>query len=319
MPGKTINGYALDTLPVPQENPYGAWLRTSALAFFDDGRCAVATYTGDIWIVSGIDAELRHVTWRRFATGLYEPFGVLVIDGMIYVTCRDGIKRLHDLNHDGRPIQQWLDDPRFGPLAGKDGSLFHSSFGKGWVYYLMLEQIDGVTQSACVTLPHQWDAGVQRMRVNPADGQLYGVGLSRWQGPRGGKNGCLQRLRWTGQPARLLDDVRMTPDGLELSFNFELDPAAAANPANYQIEIWNYQWAPRYGSKFHSVKTGGKEGIDRLEVAAAVPGADRRNVRLSIPGLVPCDQLKAVLDLRDHTGVPFRQEFLQTIHRSPEK
>jgi cytochrome c5 len=465
--GEPVNGYALDTLPIPQENPYGAWLRTSALAFFDDGRCVVATYTGDIWIVSGIDAEQRHVTWRRFATGLYEPFGVLVIDGLVHVTCRDGIKRLHDLNGDGSadyhetffadpdvssffhafcfdlqrdndgylyyaksgqytdfahagavlriapdgrsheifatgfrtpngmgmlpgnrllcsdnqgnwmpaskislcrkggfygyvqtfgdgklwspdgglintrkvvppagfdpPIlwlpqeadnssggQQWLDDRRFGPLAGTGGRLFHSSFGKGWLYYLMLQEIDGVIQAACVTLPHQWEAGVQRLRVNPADGQLYGVGLSGWQGPRGGKDGCLQRLRWTGQAARLLDDVRTIKDGLELTFNFELDPGAAANPENYQIEIWNYQWAPRYGSKFHSVKTEGKEGTDRLEVAAAVPGADRRSVRLSIPGLVPCDQLKAVLDLRDNSGAPFRQEFYQTIHRLPE-
>jgi hypothetical protein len=213
--------------------------------------------------------------------------------------------------------QQWLDDRRFGPLAGTGGRLFHSSFGKGWLYYLMLQEIDGLTQAACVTLPHQWQAGVQRLRVNPADGQLYGVGLSGWQGPRGGKDGCLQRLRWTGQPARLLDNVRTTHDGLELTFNFELDPAAAADPANYQIEIWNYRWTPSYGSKFYSVKQGGNEGTDRLDVLGAVIGAGRRSVRLTIPGLVPCDQLKAVLDLRDATGEAFRQEFHQTIHRLP--
>jgi mono/diheme cytochrome c family protein len=465
-PGDPVNGYALDTLPIPFDNPYGAWLRTSALGFFNDGRCAVATYTGDIWIVSGIDAGLRHVTWQRFASGLYEPFGVMVIDGLVHVTCRDGIKRLHDLNNDGsadhyetffadpdvsssfhafcfdlqrddegflyysksgqytdfalpgavlriapdgrshevfatgfrtpngmgmlpgnRPLcsdnqgnwmpaskislcrkggfygyvqthtggsewapdggridvrkvvpppgfdppviwlpqaadnssggQTWLDDRRFGPLAGKGGRLFHSSFGKGWTYYLMLQEIDGVTQSACVTLPHQWEAGVQRLRVNPADGQLYGVGLSGWQGPRGGKDGCLQRLRWTGGPSRLLDDVRVIPGGIELTFNFEPDPVAAADPANYQIEIWNYQWTQRYGSKFHSVKTDGKEGTDRLDVTGAVIDTDRRSVRLSIPDLVPCDQLKAVLDLRDKSGEPFRQEFHQTIHRLP--
>jgi hypothetical protein len=117
----------------------------------------------------------------------------------------------------------------------------------------------------------------------------------------------------------LLDDVRVIPGGLELTFNFELDAAAAADPANYQIEIWNYLWTQRYGSKFHSVKAGGNEGSDRLEVAAAVIGAGRRSVRLSIPELVACDQLKAVLDLRDKTGESFRQEFHQTIHRLPEK
>ena len=39
--------------------------------------------------------------WSRFASGLYEPFGVGVFDGLVYVTCRNGIVRLHDLNDDG--------------------------------------------------------------------------------------------------------------------------------------------------------------------------------------------------------------------------
>jgi hypothetical protein len=35
--------------------------------------------------------------------------------------------------------------------------------------------------------------------------------------------------------------------------------------------------------------------IDQLEVAPAALGADRRSVRLSIPGLVSYDQLKSIL------------------------
>ena len=51
--------------------------------------------------MSGLDRSLEHVTWSRFASGLYEPFGVQVINGLVYVTCRNGIVRLHDLNNDG--------------------------------------------------------------------------------------------------------------------------------------------------------------------------------------------------------------------------
>jgi len=29
--------------------------------------------------------------------------------------------------------QIWVDDDRFGPLSGR---LFHTSFGKGWLYYI---------------------------------------------------------------------------------------------------------------------------------------------------------------------------------------
>jgi len=156
--------------------------------------------------------------------------------------------------------QLWVDDTRFGPLAGKSGRLMHSSFGKGWVYYLMLQEVDGVTQSACVTLPHQWEAGVQRLRTNPVDGQLYGVGLSGWQGPRGGKDGCLQRLRWTGDKCRIMEDIRATSDGVAIRFNFEVDPAVAGNPGSYELEMWNYEWHTQYGSPFYSVLESGKKG-----------------------------------------------------------
>ena len=99
--GDQQGAYALDTIPLPEKNPYRAWLRTSALAFFPDGRAVVTTYGGDVWIVSGLDSRLEHVKWSRFAAGLYEPFGAQVIDGLIYVTCRNGIVRLQDLNGNG--------------------------------------------------------------------------------------------------------------------------------------------------------------------------------------------------------------------------
>ena len=40
----------------------------------------VCTHGGDVWIVSGIDAGLAKLQWRRFAAGLYEPFGLQVVD-----------------------------------------------------------------------------------------------------------------------------------------------------------------------------------------------------------------------------------------------
>lgn len=111
--GKPRNGYALDTVPVPFGNPYNTWMRTTAVGFLSDGRAVVTTYTGDVWIVSGLDKELDQVTWQRFAAGLYEPMGVQVKDGKIYVTCRTGIIRLHDLNKDGEAdfYETFFSDP----------------------------------------------------------------------------------------------------------------------------------------------------------------------------------------------------------------
>lgn len=93
--------YVVDTINVPFDNPAKSWMRTTALDFFSDGRCAVCTMNGDIWIVSNIDANLQNVTWKRFATGLYEPLGLKVVDDKVYVLGRDQITRLHDLDGDG--------------------------------------------------------------------------------------------------------------------------------------------------------------------------------------------------------------------------
>ena len=43
----------------------------------------------------------RNVRWRRFASGLHQPLGLVVADGKVYVLGRDQITRLHDLDGDG--------------------------------------------------------------------------------------------------------------------------------------------------------------------------------------------------------------------------
>ena len=93
--------YVVDVLPAPDSNPFKAWLRFTGLDFFPDGRAALCTWSGDVWIVSGIGADLQNLTWRRFAAGIGQPMGLKIVDGQIYTAARDQITRLHDLNKDG--------------------------------------------------------------------------------------------------------------------------------------------------------------------------------------------------------------------------
>jgi azurin len=92
--------FAVDSIQVPFENPYGTLFFISGLDFFEDGSAAVCTMTGEVWLVGGLDADLRKVTWKRFATGLHQPLGLKVVDGKVHVLGRDQITRLHDLNGD---------------------------------------------------------------------------------------------------------------------------------------------------------------------------------------------------------------------------
>lgn len=93
--------FAVDTITIPFENRFQSRMRTGAFDFFKDGRAAVSTWNGDVWIVSGIDATLEHLAWKRFATGLFDPLGLRIVDDVVYVHGRDGLTRLHDENGDG--------------------------------------------------------------------------------------------------------------------------------------------------------------------------------------------------------------------------
>ncbi len=99
--GFANDGFAVDTITVPYANPWKALFFCSGVGFFSDGSAAVSTIHGDVWKVSGIDDKLRAVTWRRFATGLFQPLGLQVVNDRVHVLGRDQITVLHDENGDG--------------------------------------------------------------------------------------------------------------------------------------------------------------------------------------------------------------------------
>ncbi len=102
--GDSNSAFAVDTITLPpdDQNPWQSWMRLGGFDFFADGRrAAVCTWNGDVWIVSGIEADLHELRWRRIASGMFQPLGLKIVDETIYVTCRDQICRLHDLNGDG--------------------------------------------------------------------------------------------------------------------------------------------------------------------------------------------------------------------------
>lgn len=120
--GENVEGYAADVLTVPLANPYGSWMRTTALDFFSDGRMAVSTLSGDVWTVSWSAENPNALTWSRFAAGLYEPLGLKIVDDKIYVRGRDRITRLHDLNDDGEAdfYENFYEEP------GEIGASYHA-------------------------------------------------------------------------------------------------------------------------------------------------------------------------------------------------
>ena len=112
--GKDRGPFAVDKLTYPAQNPWFCRMRLTGFDFFSDGnRAAVCSWDGSVWLVRGLSNlpaanpdsrrpsnSATQLTWRRIASGLFQPLGLKIVDDQIYVTCRDQICLLHDLNGD---------------------------------------------------------------------------------------------------------------------------------------------------------------------------------------------------------------------------
>lgn len=92
--------FAVDTLTIPYRNRFNALFFCTGVDFLPDGRVAVCTCHGDVWLVT-VDEKAATCSWQRFATGLYHPLGLKVVDGNVVVLERGQLTRLHDENRDG--------------------------------------------------------------------------------------------------------------------------------------------------------------------------------------------------------------------------
>jgi hypothetical protein len=439
--------YVIDTLTVPYDNPHKALFFLTGIDVLPNGDLAVCTCHGDVWVVGGVDATLKRLTWKRFATGLYQPLGLQVVDGKIVVLERGQLTRLHDVNGDGeadfyenlcnawhtgpgehsfdtcletdpagnfyffktgdtglphggcllrvskdgsgvevfatgfrhpiglgmspagivtgadqegnwmpatridqyrrggfygdmrahhRPTppsiydpplcwlprevdnsaggQIWVPEGLFGPLAGRP---LHLSYGRCKAMLLMRQTLpDGTVQGGATDLSWNFLSGVKTGRFHPGDGHLYVVGLNGWQ-TCAKRDGCVQRVRYTGKLGTVPLNIEAYAGALRLTFSQPLDPKRAADVSNYRIERWNYLWSGEYGSKRYSADRPGVVGQDPVTVTAAKLDADGRTVVLTVPTLKPVMQMEVSFKLATESGAPCTGVVYHTIHQMP--
>ncbi len=84
--------------------PEGAVIEPGALDLLPDGRLAVATRRGEVWMVdSALSADpAREAKFTRLAHGLHEVLGLAHRDGWLYVTQRGELSRIKDTNGDAK-------------------------------------------------------------------------------------------------------------------------------------------------------------------------------------------------------------------------
>lgn len=162
---------------------------------------------------------------------------------------------------------------KFGPFKNQ---LFVGDQAHSTVMRVFLEKIDGRYQGACFPFRQGFSCGSLGMLMAP-DGSLLVGSTSRGWGSRGTKPFALERLVWTGKVPFEVHEMRLKPDGFELTFLHPVDPKTAADPKSYQLLTYTYIYQGTYGSP--EVDTT-HPTIDKAEVAA-----DGKSVRLHINGL----------------------------------
>jgi hypothetical protein len=440
--GKDNGPFAIDTLTIPYENRFKALFFCTGLDFLPDGRIAVCTCHGDVWLVT-VDEKAATCSWQRYATGLYHPLGLKVIEGKVLVLERGQLTRLHDLNDDGEadyyecvnndwdtgpgehsydtcletdpqgnfyffktgdthlptggcllrvskdgskaeifatgfrhPIgmgmsptgvltgadqegnwmpatrideykrdgfygdlrghhrkeppktydgplcwlprevdnsaggQVWVPPNTFGPLAELP---LHFSYGRCKAFVLLRQTCaNGVTQGGVADLGLKFLAGVCRGRFAP-NGDLYVCGLNGWQ-TAAQADGCLQRVRYTGQPLDV--PVKLAVDGnvIRLTFSRPLDPTSVAKAENYKAAWWNYRWTGDYGSKRWKVSNPHTEGQDEFAAKSAKLLPDGRTIEIAFDKLQPVMQMQVGYNLVATDGRPVVGSVCLTIH-----
>ena len=99
--GNQPGAFKVDRMELPYQSPWKNQMRLSGIDFLEDRNKAVICSTdGDVWLVEGVLQQEGKLIWKRIASGLFQPLGIKIVDKKIFVTCRDQLVKLHDLNGD---------------------------------------------------------------------------------------------------------------------------------------------------------------------------------------------------------------------------
>lgn len=210
---------------LPIATPEGVLLEVGGVAMLPDGRLAVCTRRGDVWLIENpAMADDRIPAFTHFASGLHEALGLVYHDQALFVAQRGELTKLKDTNGDDRadvyetvyawPVSGHYHEYSFGPKMAPDGDFFvtgNVAFGdeewwRGesrvpWRGWTMKISPDGRMQP--------WATGMRSpCGLGIIDGEFfYADNQGDWIGsgglvhiPKGSFAGHPAGLRWSQQP-----------------------------------------------------------------------------------------------------------------------
>ncbi len=167
-----------------------------------------------------------------------------------------------------------LSGGKFGPF---EKQLFVGDQTHSTVMRCFIEKMPkGRYQGACFPFRAGFGSGNVPVRFGK-DGSLFVGGTNRGWGSRGPKQFAVERLVWTGKTPFEIQEMRLKPDGFELTFTKPVDPETAGKASSYDMKTFTYLYRADYGSPVVDNTTA---KITQVEV-----GKDNKTVRLHVDGL----------------------------------
>jgi len=202
--------FILKTIPVPDNIK----LEVGGLAVLPDGRVAVATRRGEIWLIANPYGENgSSPIFSRFASGMHEVLGLEYRNGAFYCTQRGELTKVTDENGDGladhyTPVTIFdlsgnYHEYAYGPVFNQQGEMFVTlnvawiDFGESlakWHGWLMKVNPDGTMEPIATGL--RSPAGFM---VNSNNDIFYAKNQGDWVGS--GRVTHLQKGDFAGNAA----------------------------------------------------------------------------------------------------------------------
>ncbi len=248
--------YQMVTIPAPE----GVLLEVGGLATLPDGRVAISTRRGDVWMVENPYMRAGEVPrFTLFAQGLHESLGLAHYQNSLFTAQRGELTRLEDSNGDGMadvyetvfswPLSGHYHEYSFGPKIDSEGNMYvtaNVAFGneewwrgesrvkwRGWT--MKISQDGEMTP---------WATGMRSpCGIGLIDGELFyddnqgdwiGSGAI-WHVKKGAFTGHPAGLKWSDEPNA---PVEVNQETFYSTFDERRikDDGRAIKPANIQNE-----------------------------------------------------------------------------------
>ena len=206
-------------------------------------------------------------------------------------------------NSPSQPLAD-ITNGKFGPFSGQ---LFVGEMNRDRIMRVMLEKVGGAFQGACTPFidGHGLRIANNRLAFAP-DGSLW-VGQISFGGWIVGESG-IQRIVFTGNTPMEVYSMNLTLRGFDLTFTQPLDMAAVANPVNYKIRRYRYEYKKKPIEEGVDVSTQ----VDVTDVPIITKlSKDGKKVSLLIDDLKPGYIYELKLgDIKSQTGQPLTNKLI---------